>query len=183
MAPVAGLVVMTELIAGDPGQVFRQQPSIMAVDADGICVSVGFVLWELDAVLVDSWNVPVAGLNGTTRILFMDCWANFTDLSISVNGTNYRLSFQLRLIEVQSRLFSVGLVHSSQEDSDPSSRLSLRSGIIAGAVLGGLLLFSIIVAVTWKMTGGHMGFPRGKRWLSVTTSMTLVFGAEWSSVI
>ncbi|XP_051879473.1 PKHD1 like 1, tandem duplicate 1 [Pristis pectinata] len=188
MAPVAGLVVMTEPIAGDPGQVFRQQPSIMAVDADGSCVSVGVTLWELDAVLVDSRNVPVAGLNGTTRILFMGCWANFTDLSISVNGTNYRLRFQLRLIEVQSRLFSVGSGHSLPEDSedpDPSSssRLSPRSGVIAGAVLGGLLLISIIVAVTWKMTGGHMGFPRGKRWPSVTTSMTLVFGAEWSSVI
>lgn len=50
------------------------------------CVSVGVTLWELDVVLVNFQDEVVTGLNGTTRILFTGCWANFTDLSISANG-------------------------------------------------------------------------------------------------
>ncbi|XP_072104046.1 PKHD1 like 1, tandem duplicate 1 [Mobula birostris] len=157
VATVAGLVVVTEPIAGDPGQVLRQQPSLVAVDFDGKCVSVGVTSWELVAVLVNSQGMPVPGLNGTTRILFEGCWAKFTDLSISINGTNYRLRFQLRSLEAQSHEFSVGSEHKSPEDpdSDSSPSLDSRSGIIAGATLGGLLLISIAVAVTWKVTANR----------------------------
>ncbi|XP_078254550.1 PKHD1 like 1, tandem duplicate 1 [Rhinoraja longicauda] len=85
VAPVAALVVVTQPIAGESGQLLRQQPCVMAVDTDGNCVSVGVTLWELDVALVDFQNEYVTGLNGTTRILFTGCLANFTDLSISIN--------------------------------------------------------------------------------------------------
>ncbi|XP_072925977.1 LOW QUALITY PROTEIN: PKHD1 like 1, tandem duplicate 1 [Hemitrygon akajei] len=177
VAPVAGLVVVTEPIAGDPGQVLSQQPSLVAVDSDGNCVSVGVTSWGLVAVLVNSQGVPVPGLNGTTRILFKGCWAIFTDLSISINGTNYRLRFQLMSLEAQSHKFSVGSEHKSSEDPDSDSNPSLnsRSGIIAGAILGGLLLISIVVAVTWKLAANRSKVASfSGKWAEQSSGVTAV---------
>lgn len=174
VATVAALVVVTEPIAGEPGQLFKQQPCIMAVDTDDNCVPVGVTLWELDVVLVNFQDEVVTGLNGTTRILFTGCWANFTDLSISANGTRYRLRFQLRSIETRSGTLTVGQSDESKEETegfspgpnsrpDPNSRI--RSGIIAGAVLGGLLLCVIIFAVAWKMAAhGYKSTSITGRW-------------------
>ncbi|XP_069771791.1 PKHD1 like 1, tandem duplicate 1 [Narcine bancroftii] len=159
VAPVAGLVVVIEPIAGDPGQELRQQPSVMAVDAQGNCVSVRVTSWKLDVVLVDSWNRIIAGLNGTTKLSFTDCWANFTDLSISANGTGFRLRFQLRSMEARSRLFSPtsafnapggATTLSSGTMSDSGSQLSPTHSIIVGSVVGVLLLLGIAAAMIWK---------------------------------
>ncbi|XP_041046151.1 PKHD1 like 1, tandem duplicate 2 [Carcharodon carcharias] len=71
------------------------------------CVSVGVTSWEPNAILMDSQNVTIPGLNGTTSILFNGCWANYTDLAISTTGTSYKLMFQLKSIQTRSNIFSV----------------------------------------------------------------------------
>uniref|UniRef100_UPI00398F2CC2 PKHD1 like 1, tandem duplicate 1 n=1 Tax=Pristiophorus japonicus TaxID=55135 RepID=UPI00398F2CC2 len=163
VATVAGLVVVQEPIAGYPGQLLRQQPSIMAVDDDDNCVSVGVTSWELDAVLIDSQNVTISGLNGTTTILFSGCWANYTDLSISPNGTGYKLEFQLKSIQTRTRIFSVEQTNNTMgkpplapSGLGQASLHSNRGGIIAGSVVGCLLLTITIAIVIWKITAGNI---------------------------
>ncbi|XP_067888793.1 PKHD1 like 1, tandem duplicate 1 [Heterodontus francisci] len=160
IATVTGLIVVKEPVAGQPGQWLRQQPSVMAVADNGNCVSVGVTSWELDVVLVDSQNVTVSGLNGTTSILFVGCWANYTNLSINANGTSYKLKFQLKSIQTRSSTFSVGQTTStlgkpSSPPSGPASPHGNRRAIIAGTVVGGLLLIIIIAVVIWKITAGN----------------------------
>ncbi|XP_078071648.1 PKHD1 like 1, tandem duplicate 1 [Mustelus asterias] len=154
VATVTGLVVVKEPIARQAGQVLRQQPSVMAVDDDGNCVSVGVTSWELDAILMDSQNVAVPGLNGTTSILFTGCWANYTDLSISTNGSNYKLMFQLKSIQARSSTFSVEYDDSTPAqpfDSNPTSVHMNTGAIIAGSVVGGLLLIVLVAFLAWKL--------------------------------
>ncbi|XP_067833370.1 fibrocystin-L-like [Heptranchias perlo] len=159
MAIVTGLIVIIEPIAGDPGQLLRQQPSIMAVDDNDNCVSVGVTSWELSVVLLDAQNVTVSGLNGTTSILFKGCWANYTDLSVIPNGTSYKLEFQLKMIQTHSNTFSVRQTNSTLGGSSlspsgpgPASVDDKRKRIIAGSVVGCLLVVIIIAIVIWQIT-------------------------------
>ncbi|XP_043545298.1 fibrocystin-L-like [Chiloscyllium plagiosum] len=158
VAAVTGLVVVREPVAGQTGQLLNQQPSVKAVDDAGNCVSVGVTSWELVAVLLNSQNVTVTGLNGTTSILFKDCWANYTDLSINTNGTSYKLVFELRSIKTYSGTFSVKQINDSPgKPSGPSPSLALGNtqGIIGGSIVGGLVLILLIAGITWKLTAGN----------------------------
>ncbi|XP_043545299.1 PKHD1 like 1, tandem duplicate 1 [Chiloscyllium plagiosum] len=124
----------------------------------GNCVSVGVTSWELVAVLLNSQNVTVTGLNGTTSILFKGCWANYTDLSINTNGTSYKLVFELRSIKTYSGTFSVKQINDSPgKPSGPSPSLALGNtqGIIGGSIVGGLVLILLIAGITWKLTAGN----------------------------
>uniref|UniRef100_A0AAX7VHS5 Polycystic kidney and hepatic disease 1 (autosomal recessive)-like 1 n=1 Tax=Astatotilapia calliptera TaxID=8154 RepID=A0AAX7VHS5_ASTCA len=76
------LLLIEEPIAGEFVGPLYQQPSLMAVDAEGNCVSVGVTTLMVTASLKDSDGNSVGGLEGNTTILFRTCWANFSDLSI-----------------------------------------------------------------------------------------------------
>lgn len=70
---------------------FKQQ---LCVNADvcrrlqGNCVSVGVTTLTATASLKDAYGSSIGGLGGNTTILFSNCWANFTDLSILYSGTS-----------------------------------------------------------------------------------------------
>uniref|UniRef100_A0A3Q2VVI1 PKHD1 like 1, tandem duplicate 2 n=1 Tax=Haplochromis burtoni TaxID=8153 RepID=A0A3Q2VVI1_HAPBU len=80
------LLLIEEPIAGEFVGPLYQQPSLMAVDAEGNCVSVGVTTLMVTASLKDSDGNSVGGLEGNTTILFRTCWANFSDLSIVNSG-------------------------------------------------------------------------------------------------
>ncbi|KAA0710211.1 Fibrocystin-L Polycystic kidney and hepatic disease 1-like protein 1 [Triplophysa tibetana] len=79
------LMVVQPVAALYPGPL-SVQPSIMAVDSEGNCVSVGVTSLTISAVLKDAKGNPVQGLSGSTTILFSGCWANYTDLAIVTSG-------------------------------------------------------------------------------------------------
>uniref|UniRef100_A0A8D0AIF4 PKHD1 like 1 n=1 Tax=Sander lucioperca TaxID=283035 RepID=A0A8D0AIF4_SANLU len=85
---VYNLLLIEEPIAGEFVGPLYQQPSLMAVDEQGNCVSVGVTTLTVTASLKNSSGNSVDGLEGNTTILFSTCWANFTDLSIQNSGTS-----------------------------------------------------------------------------------------------
>ncbi|MGH0164121.1 UNVERIFIED_CONTAM: hypothetical protein FKN15_071602 [Acipenser sinensis] len=107
VSTVTRLIVVTEPVAGKKGQNFTQQPSIMAVDANDNCVCVGITTLTLTAKLTNLENQDISGLNGTTTVPFSGCWANYTDLSLSISGTDLMLAFTLNNVKAQSKSFSV----------------------------------------------------------------------------
>uniref|UniRef100_UPI0037E8D1AF fibrocystin-L-like n=1 Tax=Semicossyphus pulcher TaxID=241346 RepID=UPI0037E8D1AF len=107
VSSVSNLLLMQEPIAGQFVGPLQQQPSLMAVDEQGNCVSVGVTTLTVTATLKDSSGNPVSGLEGNTTILFSTCWANFTDLSIPNSGDNLTMVFTLKEWGAQSRTFSV----------------------------------------------------------------------------
>uniref|UniRef100_W5KUJ5 PKHD1 like 1, tandem duplicate 2 n=1 Tax=Astyanax mexicanus TaxID=7994 RepID=W5KUJ5_ASTMX len=110
---VSSLTVVVEPVAGyNPGPLFTQ-PSIMAVDQQGECVSVGVTTLTITAVLKDTRGNEVDGLYGNTTIPFSSCWANYTDLAISTTGENMTLAFTLNNWMTQSRSFTVKSVPST----------------------------------------------------------------------
>ncbi|XP_063041153.1 fibrocystin-L-like [Engraulis encrasicolus] len=104
---VESLKVMQEPVAGVSPGLLSQQPSIMALDAEGDCVAVGVTTLTLSAVLKDSTGSQVDGLSGNTTILFKGCWAKFTDLAITKPGENLTLAFTLKEVRAASRSFTV----------------------------------------------------------------------------
>eukprot|EP00062_Callorhinchus_milii_P017054 gi/632969110/ref/XP_007900907.1/ PREDICTED: LOW QUALITY PROTEIN: fibrocystin-L [Callorhinchus milii] len=157
VAVVEALVVVVQPVGGEPGQLLLQQPSVMSVDYYGNCVSVGAASWTLLAVLKDAENRNVAGLNGTTCIVFSGCWANYTDLALAQNGTDYKLEFTMKTIQMRSHFFSMGQQNntSAMHQLTPSGSASLtddqRQAIIAGTVVG-VCVFALIVAVSVILT-------------------------------
>ncbi|XP_063113704.1 fibrocystin-L isoform X1 [Cavia porcellus] len=128
VARVSSLSVVTQPVAGQPGQPFSQQPSVKAVDPEGNCVSVGITSLTLKAVLKDSSNNQVSGLGGNTTILFSSCWANYTDLTPLRTGKNYKLEFLLDdVIRAESRTFSLP-VQSVSGDGGSSTSSSSSGG-------------------------------------------------------
>ncbi|XP_039677098.1 fibrocystin-L-like [Perca fluviatilis] len=101
------LLLIEEPIAGESVGPLYQQPSLMAVDQQGNCVSVGVTTLTVTASLKNSSDNSVDGLEGNTTILFSTCWANFTDLSIQNTGKDLTMVFTLKEWGVQSRAFSV----------------------------------------------------------------------------
>ncbi|KPP78019.1 fibrocystin-L-like, partial [Scleropages formosus] len=83
VSTVSTLVVVVEPMATEFGGPLVQQPSIMAVDGQGSCVSVGVTSLTLTAILKDTNNNSMSGLVGNTTIPFDSCWANYTDLYIN----------------------------------------------------------------------------------------------------
>ncbi|XP_035847175.1 fibrocystin-L-like [Sander lucioperca] len=104
---VYNLLLIEEPIAGEFVGPLYQQPSLMAVDEQGNCVSVGVTTLTVTASLKNSSGNSVDGLEGNTTILFSTCWANFTDLSIQNSGEDLTMVFTLKEWGVQSRAFSV----------------------------------------------------------------------------
>ncbi|KAM3858592.1 fibrocystin-L-like [Diretmus argenteus] len=107
VSSVSNLLLMVEPIAGKYVGPLYQQPSLMAVDEEGNCVSVGVTSLTATAMLKDSSGNTVAGLSGNTTILFSSCWANYTDLSILNSGENLTMVFTLKEWGAQSRTFSL----------------------------------------------------------------------------
>ncbi|XP_043073568.1 PKHD1 like 1, tandem duplicate 1 [Puntigrus tetrazona] len=104
---VSSLKVVVQPVAGlSPGPL-SVQPSIMAVDTAGDCVSVGVTTLTMSAVLKDANGNPIEGLQGNTTIPFSGCWANYTDLAIFTSGENLKLAFTLNDWRSESRSFSL----------------------------------------------------------------------------
>ncbi|MBN3294523.1 PKHL1 protein, partial [Polypterus senegalus] len=107
LSTLAGLVIVTQPMAGQTSGLLTQQPCIMAVDSSSNCVSVGVTSFVITASLINSNNQIIAGLQGNVTIPFSGCWANYTDLSLTVNGTNLKISFTMNNIQSQSRSFTL----------------------------------------------------------------------------
>ncbi|XP_057684607.1 fibrocystin-L-like [Corythoichthys intestinalis] len=137
VASVERLVVVTEPVAGMYVGPLTQQPSLMAVDQQGDCVSVGVTTMTVTASLQDSSGNAVDGLEGNTTILFRSCWANFTDLSVVDSGENLTMVFTLNDWHTQSQEFSV------REMPEPTPDESIFGGG-QGVAPGSLCLVSVI---------------------------------------
>uniref|UniRef100_A0A3Q3X6F5 Uncharacterized protein n=1 Tax=Mola mola TaxID=94237 RepID=A0A3Q3X6F5_MOLML len=64
-------------------------------ELQGNCVSVGVTTLTATASLKDAYGSSIGGLGGNTTILFSNCWANFTDLSI-LYSQNLSMVFTLQ---------------------------------------------------------------------------------------
>ncbi|NP_001123871.1 PKHD1 like 1, tandem duplicate 2 isoform 1 precursor [Danio rerio] len=107
---VSSLKVVVQPQAGSSLGPLSVQPSIMALDSAGDCVSVGVTSLTLSAVLKDANGNLVNGLYGNTTIPFSVCWANYTDLAINTScGScqNLKLVFTLTQWNAESRSFTL----------------------------------------------------------------------------
>uniref|UniRef100_A0A7N4NVE6 Fibrocystin-L n=1 Tax=Sarcophilus harrisii TaxID=9305 RepID=A0A7N4NVE6_SARHA len=156
LALVSSLSVITQPVAGLPGHLFSQQPSIKAIDSDGNCVSVGITSLTLKAILKDASNNQVSGLSGNTTVPFSSCWANYTDLTLIKTGKNYKIEFVLNDVRVESRSFSLP-VQSSSSSSDSKSlnmdSTAQKVTIVVGCLLGGRLLLELFMTAILILKG------------------------------
>ncbi|XP_053571903.1 fibrocystin-L [Bombina bombina] len=107
LATVASLKVVVEPVAGLLGMPLSQQPAVIALDSNGNCVSVSTSALSLTAKLKDANNnILNSGLEGNTTILFVGCWANYTDLVLKLPGNNYKLEMVLNNVYAQTKSFS-----------------------------------------------------------------------------
>ncbi|XP_051729532.1 LOW QUALITY PROTEIN: fibrocystin-L-like [Ctenopharyngodon idella] len=104
---VSSLMVAVQPVAGSSLGPLSVQPSVMALDAAGDCVSVGVTTLTISAVLKDANGNPTEGLYGNTTIPFSGCWANYTDLAIFTSGDNLTLAFNLNEWKAESRSFTL----------------------------------------------------------------------------
>ncbi|KAL3043445.1 hypothetical protein OYC64_003333 [Pagothenia borchgrevinki] len=117
VSSVSDLLLVEEPLTGEFVGPLDQQPSLMAVDELGNCVSVGVTSLTVTASLKDSSGNAVDGLVGNTSILFSTCWANFTDLSIQNSGENLTMVFTLKQWDAESRAFTVEDLPTTQAPS------------------------------------------------------------------
>ncbi|XP_057182580.1 fibrocystin-L-like [Triplophysa rosa] len=125
---VSSLVMVVQPVAALYPGPLSVQPSIMALDSEGNCVSVGVTSLTISAVLKDANGNPAQGLSGNTTILFSGCWANYTDLSILTSGGNFMLAFTLNKWNAQSRSFTVRAVTTPSEHPDTTT--TGRPGVV-----------------------------------------------------
>uniref|UniRef100_A0A8C4XEU0 PKHD1 like 1 n=1 Tax=Erpetoichthys calabaricus TaxID=27687 RepID=A0A8C4XEU0_ERPCA len=83
---------------------------------DGACVSVGVTSIVLTATLKDQSGQDITGLEGNTTIPFSNCWANYTDLYLTVKALNTAQNILLFL----SSFSSLSLCSSCQASSSTS---------------------------------------------------------------
>ncbi|KAM4540003.1 PKHD1 like 1, tandem duplicate 1 [Odontesthes bonariensis] len=150
---LANLLLVDEPIAGEFVGPLHQQPSLMAVDEQGNCVSVGVTSLTVTATLKDAGGNMVDGLQGNTNILFSTCWANFTGLSILSAGENLTVVFTLTEWDAESSAFSVRDAPStaapttgSTTEQQPTTDDSIFSSS-AAVTAGSLCLISVIYEV------------------------------------
>ncbi|KAK9526506.1 hypothetical protein VZT92_015203 [Zoarces viviparus] len=151
VSSVSELLLIEEPIAGEFVGPLHQQPSLMAVDEQGNCVSVGVTTLAVTVSLKDASGSSVGGLEGNTTILFSTCWANFTDLSIQNSGENLTMVFTLKEWGAKSRTFSVKNNPTTQtppstdgpQSTPDNSVFSSSTAVSAGS----LCLVSVIYAV------------------------------------
>ncbi|XP_044514196.1 fibrocystin-L [Gracilinanus agilis] len=156
LAFVSSLSVITQPVAGLPGHLFSQQPSIKAMDSDGNCVSVGITSLTLKAILKDASNNQVSGLGGNTTVPFSSCWANYTDLTLIKTGKNYKIEFVLNNVRVESRSFSLPVQSISSSSDNKSLNMdsaSQKVTILIGCLLGGKLLLEIFMIAILILKG------------------------------
>ncbi|XP_054461971.1 PKHD1 like 1, tandem duplicate 1 [Anoplopoma fimbria] len=144
VSSVSDLLLIEEPIAGEFVGHLHQQPSLMAVDEQGNCVSVGVTTLAVTASLKDASGSSVGGLEGNTTIRFTNCWANFTDLSIQNSGENVTMVFTLKEWGAESRSFSVKDTPTTQTPTTTDESI-FGSGTAVSA--GSLCLVSVIYAV------------------------------------
>ncbi|XP_037651430.1 PKHD1 like 1, tandem duplicate 1 [Sebastes umbrosus] len=153
VSSVHDLLLVAEPIAGEFVGPLDQQPSLMAVDEQGNCVSVGVTRLTVTASLKDSSGSRVGGLEGNTTILFSTCWANFTDLAILNSGENLTMVFTLKEWGAQSRSFTVKNTPTTQTPViEPATEpATTPDGSVFGSSTavsaGSLCLVSVIYAV------------------------------------
>ncbi|XP_024153621.1 PKHD1 like 1, tandem duplicate 1 isoform X2 [Oryzias melastigma] len=152
VSSVSTLLLVEEPIAGEFVGPLYQQPSLMALDEQGNCVSVGVTSLTVTASLKNSSGHPVDGLEGNTTILFKTCWANFTDLSIRNSGENLTMVFTLKEWGANSKAFSVKnmpttmpplISTTTQQSTTDESIFSSSPALTAGS----LCLISLIYEV------------------------------------
>ncbi|XP_051526679.1 fibrocystin-L-like [Myxocyprinus asiaticus] len=145
------MVVVNPVVGLNPG-LLSVQPSIMSLDSEGNCVSVGVTSLTISAVLKDANGNPKEGLYGNTTIPFSGCWANYTDLAIFTSGENLKLAFTLNDWKAESRSFTLKaattpspVVHTTDWDFpsifDSSPAISSPSVCLLVLLSGLLLLF------------------------------------------
>ncbi|XP_068431576.1 PKHD1 like 1, tandem duplicate 1 [Clinocottus analis] len=149
---VANLRLIEEPIAGAFVGPLHQQPSLMAVDEKGNCVSVGVTSLAVTASLKDASGNKVGGLEGNATILFSTCWANFTDLSIKNSGENLTMVFTLKEWGAKSRAFSVRNTPTTQTPSTTAATSNATTDVsvfssASTVSAGSLCLVSVIYAV------------------------------------
>ncbi|XP_033493349.2 PKHD1 like 1, tandem duplicate 1 [Epinephelus lanceolatus] len=156
VSSVNNLLLIEEPIAGEFVGPLYQQPSLMAVDEQGNCVSVGVTSLTVTANLKDSSGNSVGGLEGNTTILFSTCWANFTNLSILNSGENLTMVFTLKEWGAQSRGFSVKNTPTTESPSTSTESASTPPtttednsifGSSTAVSAGSLCLVSVIYSV------------------------------------
>ncbi|XP_056378584.1 fibrocystin-L-like [Hyla sarda] len=125
LAAVSALKVIQQPVAGLPGDLLSQQPSVMAVDSEENCVSVSASSMTLTATLKYSNGTTVSnGLEGNVTIPFDSCWANYTDLVLEVPGNGYKLEFVLNNVNIQTRSFDAKVGTSPSATPTTSSNTS-----------------------------------------------------------
>ncbi|KAK2830693.1 hypothetical protein Q5P01_018624 [Channa striata] len=175
VSSVAKLLLIKEPIAGEFVGLLFQQPSLMAVDDQGGCVSVGVTTLTLTASLKDTSGNTRDGLQGNTTIPFDSCWANFTDLSIVTPGNDLKMSFTLKQWATESRAFGVrntSTTLSSSTDTGASTgagastttagttstatQTTTVSGTSSSVSAGSLCLISMIYAAACYASGSFL---------------------------
>ncbi|XP_056597030.1 fibrocystin-L-like [Triplophysa dalaica] len=149
---VSSLVMVVQPVAALYPGPLSVQPSIMAVDSEGACVSVGVTSLTISAVLKDANGNPVQGLSGNTTILFSGCWANYTDLAIITSGGNFILAFTLNKWNAQSRSFTIRAVTTPSQH--PDTTITVPTGCIFFCIFNsGRSIISPSVYLLMLLTG------------------------------
>ncbi|XP_069115782.1 fibrocystin-L-like [Argopecten irradians] len=112
-----GFFLYTQPEPSYESNIFPTQPKIQVLDAQGYPVTqlgASGQIWTVTAYLREDSNSteptqgftynPNATLQGATTIIFVDGWANFTDLGISQSGTKYVIDFNLTKPETDASL-------------------------------------------------------------------------------
>ena len=93
------LVVVQEPFGANETVFFAVQPKLKIVDASGSIVPVlghgALNEWTLTASIKNGTGDPEARLEGNSTVPFVNGWANFTELSISHNATDYELVYTI----------------------------------------------------------------------------------------
>ena len=93
------LEVFTEPNGGNETVPFTIQPKVKMVDIDGQLVTTlghgSLSNWTVTASILNGTGDAMALLEGNVTVTFVDGWANFTDLSITHNASDYKLLFNV----------------------------------------------------------------------------------------
>ncbi|KAM9737277.1 LOW QUALITY PROTEIN: PKHD1 like 1, tandem duplicate 1 [Menidia menidia] len=147
LSSVAALLLVVEPLAGQTVGPLLQQPSLMAVDQQGNCVSVGVTTLTATATLEDASGDPAGGLGGNATIRFSSCWANFTGLSVLQSGQNLTLAFSLESWAARSAPFSVSPAPTTLAPPPSTTQDSSIFSSSPALAAGGLCLLSVIYEV------------------------------------
>ena len=93
----AKLELVTEPGGANETVAFASQPRLKLIDIDGTLVTTlghgSLTNWTVTATIKNGSGDPLALLEGSVNVTLENGWANFTDLSITHNATDYELLF------------------------------------------------------------------------------------------